>query len=278
MTPFCLAKFEEFLGEIELIVFHAAVADGDALGLVKRVRHRAADQERVRLFHQRFDDADLVGHLRAPKDDHEGPRGFGKFSLEVFEFLLHEQPRGRFGEVSCHARRGRVGAVRRTERIVDVHVAQTRQRLRENGVVRFLLVVKTHVFEQHDLARRERIRAFFDAFADAVRAELHGRTEQFRQPFGHGFERILRHGLTLRTAEVRHEDDLGPASAQILDGRDRFRMRVSSVMDTRPSFSSVGTLKSTRTSTLRLFTLMSLTESLGMGRKQQGDRSHGKGS
>ena len=48
-------------------------------------------------------------------------------------------------------------------------------------------------------------------------------------------------------------------------------MRVSSVIVTPPSFSSVGTLKSTRTSALRLRTSMSLIESFGIKREELSD-------
>ena len=73
LTPFCFGQSEDLAGQIELIVFDAAVADGDALRLVKRVGHRAADQEGVRLLHQRLDDADLVRNLRAAENDDERP-------------------------------------------------------------------------------------------------------------------------------------------------------------------------------------------------------------
>src|SRR5437867_4221343 len=71
---------EDLVREVELVRFHAALAGRDALRLEERVSHRAGDEEDIGLFHQRFDDADLVGDLRAAEDYEKGARGTLEFA------------------------------------------------------------------------------------------------------------------------------------------------------------------------------------------------------
>ena len=60
-----LREIENFARQIDLVRFNAARANRDPLGLKKCVRHRTADQKRVGFFHQRFQNADLIGNLRS---------------------------------------------------------------------------------------------------------------------------------------------------------------------------------------------------------------------
>ena len=48
----------------------------------------------------------------------------------------------------------RLGTMRRAESIHDVHVAQRGHFLREALIALFLAFEKTHILEQHDVARR----------------------------------------------------------------------------------------------------------------------------
>ena len=74
-----LCQIDNFTGEIELVRFHPALADRNSLRLPKRVRHRAADQNGVGLFHQRLDHADLVRDFRAAQNDDERLGRLGQF-------------------------------------------------------------------------------------------------------------------------------------------------------------------------------------------------------
>ncbi len=70
-TFFCFASSISSRARSSLSAFDPAASHVNALGFEKGVRHRAADQNGVGLFHQRFDHADFVGNLRATEDDQE---------------------------------------------------------------------------------------------------------------------------------------------------------------------------------------------------------------
>ena len=73
--------------EIDLVRFDAAGADRNSLRLEKSVRHRAADQNGVGLFHQRLEHADLIGNFRAAHDDEEWLGRMIEFLVQIFAAL-----------------------------------------------------------------------------------------------------------------------------------------------------------------------------------------------
>ncbi len=116
---------------------------------------------------------------------------------------------------------GRVRAMRRSERVVDVHVRQIRQRLREVRIVGFFLRMEPQVLEQdrrrsgcrgHDVCRRR---------TDAVGRERHRTVEELRQVFRHRLQAELRLRLALRPAEMRGEDHRGALLERVGDRRQR---------------------------------------------------------
>ena len=72
-----------------------------------------------------------------------------------------------------HALGGGVGAVRGTERVVDVDVAQGGEFFGEGRVVLLLLGVEAEVLQQQDFAGLGQHRFHFGA--DAIGGHLHGR-------------------------------------------------------------------------------------------------------
>ncbi len=81
-----------------------------------------------------------------------GCSGFDVEACERGEFRLHQ-------EAGCVRKKMRdafgrcVRAVRRSERVVHVDVAERREFFRELRIVLFLFLVKAHVFEQRRLTR-----------------------------------------------------------------------------------------------------------------------------
>ena len=194
---------------LELVVLDERPADRDALRLEERVRHRAADEQRVDLAEQVLDDLDLVRDLRAAEDGDERALGRAERVAEILQFLLHQQPGRRLRQELRDALDRRVRAVRRAERVVHVDVGERRQLRRERRVVLLLLRVEAEVLEQDDLAAR-RARASTAACAvapDAVVGERHRAAEQLRERAATGCDGVLWVRLALRPAEVRGEDD-----------------------------------------------------------------------
>ena len=222
--------FEQALRELQLVILDQRVADFPALRLVERVRHRAADYQGVDLVDEVLDHADLVGDLRAAEYGDEGPGGIREHLVEGLDLFLKQEARDGRLEVFCHALRRGVRAVRRTECVVHVEVAERRELLGEGGVVLLLLLVEARVLQEKHVAVRELAAELLDLLADAVGRHLHGAPEELPQPLGRGREAELGLLLALRPAEVAHEDDLragvhempyrrqrGPDSRVVLD-------------------------------------------------------------
>ena len=109
--------------------------------------------------------------------------------------------------------------MRRREGVVDVDVAELRQRLRETAVVLLLAGVEAGVLEQKDIAflhGRDRLRR---RFADAILGEGHRAPEHVRQGCSDRLQGLLR-VAPLRPAEMGQEDDLAALVGDLLDGRD----------------------------------------------------------
>src|SRR6185437_8750095 len=112
-----------------------------------------------------------------------------------------------------------------TERIVDVVLSQTRQLLRELLVIRLFFRVKTQILQQQGLTLLEFSRHFFCFGPYALRTETHifsarqFAVQQHAQPLGYGLKTHFRIGLTLRTSQVRGENQACAVAEGILDGR-----------------------------------------------------------
>ena len=84
-----LRKIEKFGRQVCFVRFNAAVTDRNSLGFEKRIRHRAADQDRIGLFHQRFEDADFIGDFRSAHDHDERLDRVVQLFMEILQLLLH---------------------------------------------------------------------------------------------------------------------------------------------------------------------------------------------
>ena len=183
------------------------------LGAKEGEGHSAADEQAVDLAEERLDERQLVGDLGAAQDRDEGPGGGVEDAPQDLEFLLHEEPGHRRTQVMGDPFDRGVAPVSGGEGIVDVDVAEPRQRPGEARVVRLLLGVEAEVFQEEQAARREGSRRLLHRGADAVGGERHPLAEERPQAPGDGTERVLRVGLPLRAPEVGGEDHPGPPPA-----------------------------------------------------------------
>ncbi len=195
-------------------------AHGQALRLEERVGHGPADEERIDAVEQVLDHLEFVRDLRAAEDGDERPLGRSQRLAEVFDFVGHQESGSRLGHVVHDALGRGVRAVRRPERIVDVHVGQARERLGERRIVLLFLRVEAQVLEQDDAAAVGRDHVGRRG-PDAVRRERDRPVEQRGQMIGDGLQRELRIGLALGASEVRREDDRGALIERVGDGRQR---------------------------------------------------------
>ena len=112
--------------------------------------------------------------------------------------------------------------VSRAESVLNEHVAEAREILRKSRIVLFFFGSESYVLDEHHFAGFE----FFCRRSDLIihdrigRNEFHFLSEQFAQPLCHGSEAHLRHRLSLRSSEVRHEHCRGAVVHQIFYRRD----------------------------------------------------------
>ena len=170
---------------------HERLSDLPSERQAEGVRHRTADQDRVRLVEQPIDYLDLVAHLGAAEDDHKGPRRILQFVVQISQFLFHEEASDRGADVMRDALGRGVSAMRGTEGIVHVDVAELRERLRKPRVIGFLLGLKADVFEQRHVAVVHVRDDLLRHVADSVVAEGDGLANERVQVICHGPQRLL---------------------------------------------------------------------------------------
>jgi hypothetical protein len=115
----------------EPILLDLALAERLALRVEERVRHRAADDDRVDALEQRVEDLDLVRDLRAAEHGDVRPVDLAEQARQEVDLLGHHEAGALVGDELHHAGGRGVGAVRRAERVVDVDVAIRRERARD---------------------------------------------------------------------------------------------------------------------------------------------------
>ena len=212
-----LRLFEHFLAVADLLLVHEGSADFSALRLDESIGHSAADDERIALFEKVGNDVQLVRNLGSAEDRHER-------ALRIFQRVRHhrellfdeEAADRRLDQTFLHdSRGGRMGAVRRSERIVHVDVAVARQRLHEIGILLFLALMEAQVFEQDALALFTRRDFLFRVLAHDVGREGHLSAQKLAQTSGDGrqtelldvllrlFERFRRRGGLFRFGQGR---------------------------------------------------------------------------
>ena len=70
-TPFAPRSCHHILGILDSVRLAKRVADRYSHRGKKRIRHAAADDQRIHLIHQVVDDADLIGNLGAAENGDE---------------------------------------------------------------------------------------------------------------------------------------------------------------------------------------------------------------
>ena len=182
----------------------------------------------VHLGHQVVDDADLVADLGSAEDRHKRLLRMAERLAQVFQFLLHQQAGGVLLDEVGDAFGGSVGAMRRSERVVHVVVAELGELPGELGIVGFLFRVEAQVLEQQRLSLFQLGRHLFGLRADAVGREAdvlaaaQNFVEQDAQALGHRLQAHLRIGLALGTAQVRGQNQARAVTQRVLDGGQGF--------------------------------------------------------
>ena len=110
-------------------------------------------------------------------------------------------------------------AVRGPEGVVDIHVAQRGQLLRERGIVLLFLGVVAQVLQQQHFAGLGQ--HGFDFRTDAIRRHRHRLFQKSREALGARGQAHLRIRLALGTAEMARQDQRGAVVERVLDAGQR---------------------------------------------------------
>ena len=165
-------------------------------------RHAATDNDLVDFLAEIFDDSYFSGHFGSTQNGGKWAHGIGDGSLKVLDLFLKQRSCCGIFNVFRNADGRGVGAVRGSKRVVDKHVSQRGQGLREAVVVFFFAGMKSEVFEQEHIAILHLGNQLFDGRPYAIRSEEDFFPEQSPQTFGDRSEAIFWFERSLRSAEV----------------------------------------------------------------------------
>ena len=211
-----LRLLEEGLGGVDIVGLEEALADLAAQDTDEGVGHAAADDDRVTGPDEGLEDGDLAGDLAAADDGDEGLGGVLEERSHELDLLL-DQEAGIAGQIVGDTLRGGVGAVGRAEGVVAIDVAVAGKGLGELGVVALLFLVEPDVLQEEDLTRLEGLDLGLDLASDDIGGELDGDAEQLLELLGDGGHGEVGVLLSLRAAEVAHDDEAGTLLEDVLD-------------------------------------------------------------
>ena len=217
-----LSGLDISLDGFQLIFFQQRGTHLVALGLEEGVHHAAADNQAVGAAEKILDHAKLVRHLGAA--EHDGQRTLRVLSSagQCLDFLLNEQAGGRRQELRDRIV-GSLRAVHNTEAVGNEDIAEFGDLLGIGVTLSLVLAgffrVEAHILEQNNIAvvHSRDLGMGISAIRILSKRDVH--TEQFTQTLGDRRQRQLGNDLTLRTAEMSHQNNLRTVSAQSLDSR-----------------------------------------------------------
>ena len=93
------------------------------------------------------------------------------------------------------------------ERVVHVAVGRFSELVGEVPIVAFLALVKPQVLEQYDASAADLRQSRLHWCADAVVRKYHRPAQHLFQMYGHRFQAERRVGLSLRSTQMRADDD-----------------------------------------------------------------------
>ena len=153
----------------------------------------------------------------------KGLAGLRQFFVQILEFLLHQETHGGLLDELRDAGGRGMRAMGCAEGVVHVNaVAQFGEGLGKPGIVRLFLRVETHVFEQGDIAFLHFGDDLFRIGPNAIVAESDRMIDQIVQRDADRPKRIFLHRLSLRPAEMRHQDRLRALFPEVIDRRQTF--------------------------------------------------------
>ena len=170
---------------IETRLVPKAAANIQTVNLQEGEDHASAEQQGVHLVQQVEDDINLATHLGTTQYSHEGPLRIGHQRTKKFQFLFHQETRPAGFKMFGDPDGGGMGAVRRTECIVDVGVAEFRQAGREPRVVSRFTGIEPEIFQQQDFPRGQTAGLFFRIGSDRVEGKPDRGFDELAQAIRH---------------------------------------------------------------------------------------------
>jgi hypothetical protein len=176
----------------------------------------------VRLFHERFDDANLIRHLGTAENNDKRLRRFRQLMGKILDLLFHQESHGRLLHELRDAGCAGMRPMRRAKGVVHVEIAQLRERFGERRIVCFFARMEANVLQQCDIALVHVRDDLFRDLPDRVVAERDRMIDERVQIIADRPQRIFLDRLPLRPPEMRHQDRLRAIFAEVIDGRQTF--------------------------------------------------------
>ena len=215
-----LSLSQKLLRQLQLILFYKGFAHLVALSSEEGVSHTATNQQRINLIQQVADNADFVAYLCAADNSNEGMQRIGYSLTNILNFFFQQEACSSRQEVR-YALYGSMGTVRNTEAVVNIKVCQRSKLLCKLHVVLFFFLMEAQVFQKQNMTSLQLAGSSLSSLAYAVRSKKNLFAQQLAQMLSYRSQRKLRLNLSLRTAQMSHQDNSSLLLQQILNCRQR---------------------------------------------------------
>src|SRR4029450_5367859 len=125
--------------------------------------------------------ANLVRHLRASEHSDEWTCWSRECLSQKGQFLFHQEACNS-GKIGSHTGGRSVGAVGRTESVVDINLRQRSESFCKLGIISLFFRVAPEVLENHTLTAWHPPGHLFNHWANAVRCHPYGTVQKLGEP------------------------------------------------------------------------------------------------
>ena len=211
---------EDILGSVNKFVLNKGRTNSKTLGLEEGEDHASSDDDLVALVEKSLEDSDFGGNLGSTDNGSHGLLSVLDGTIKVLEFLGEEESRDRRLQELGDTFGGGVGAMGRTECVVDEKVKGSGELLNESWFVLGLLLVESGVLEHDNISLLGGVDNLGNLLTDAVGGKLDFLSEELTHAVGARGEGELVLRSFLGASQVRADRDNGALLGQVLNGGD----------------------------------------------------------
>ena len=213
-----LGSFQDFLGEVQPVLFDTGGPGVAAHGVQEGDAHPATDEQVVQLTQEIFQHQYFVAYLRSPHQSRQWLLRRLQCTTHRVDFLLNEEPHSRRQIFGNPDGRG-VGAVGHGEGIHHEGVGQAGQRLGKFGRVFLFTSVEAQILKQHNVSGCHTGDGGLNFRAVNMRQAANRVVKQDSQTVSNGSQPQFFHNLPSRAAQMGAKDDAAALVNQVTNSR-----------------------------------------------------------